>query len=299
MTDDYEDFKSKVHPVLAQNCAAGNCHGAESNSLRLVCDIGTTDADVLARWNYFAAVQYLATKPGELATSEILRRPLDPAAGGAYHEGGPIFPNQSDPGYKAILEWANVHGPNTNIPRNRGFDFFAKRVQPMLVKKGCMAIGCHSPAMFHDYRLRGGSGGNFSVPTSSTNYKLTSDQLALETPDPAASRLIAKNLLRPDQQAGGRGILHRGGALFDDFTDALASPAALRRFYRRGNGTAQRSARLLHHRPLDPDRAGRDGPVASFGHGLRQATSRCPSRSRRRILRATGARPTSVSALSP
>jgi hypothetical protein len=224
MTGDYEDFKSKVHPVLAQSCAAGNCHGAESNSLRFVCAAGTTDADVLARWNYFAAVQYLATKAGELATSEILRRPLDPAAGGAYHEGGPIFTSQSDPGYTALLEWANLHGPNMNIPANRGFDFFAKRVQPMLVKKGCMAIGCHSPAMFHDYRLRGGSGGNFSVPTSLTNYKLTREQVALETPDPSASRLVAKNLLRADQQPGGRGILHRGGALFDDFTGALATP---------------------------------------------------------------------------
>ena len=224
MSDDYEQFKAKVHPVLALNCAAGNCHGSESNSLRLVCSAGTTDADVLARWNYFAAVQYLATKPGELATSEILRRPLDPAAGGAYHEGGAIFPNQSDAGYTAILEWADAHGPNTNIPKNRGFDFFAKRVQPMLVKKGCMAIGCHSPAMFHDYRLRGGSGGNFSVPTSATNYELTREQIALETPDPSASRLIAKNLLRPDQQPGGRGILHRGGALFDDFNGSLATP---------------------------------------------------------------------------
>ncbi|HMI84807.1 MAG TPA: hypothetical protein VK550_11990 [Polyangiaceae bacterium] len=223
-TDDYEQFKSKVHPVLGQSCAAGNCHGSESNSLRLVCSVGTTDADVLARWNYFAAVRYLATRPGELATSEILRRPLDPTAGGSYHEGGAIFPTRDDPGYTAILEWANAHGPNTNIPTNRGFDFFAKRVQPMLVKKGCMAIGCHSPAMFHDYRLRGGSGGNFSVPTSATNYELTREQIALETPDPSASRLIAKNLLRADQQPGGRGILHRGGALFDDFTGSLATP---------------------------------------------------------------------------
>jgi hypothetical protein len=224
-TPDYADFRSKVHPVLAQNCAAGNCHGSESNSLRLVCAAGSADENVLARWNYFASVQYLAAKPGELATSEILRRPLDPAAGGAYHEGGPIFPNQADPGYQALLEWANARGPNTNIPTNAGFDFFAKRVQPMLVKKGCMAIGCHSAAMFHDYRLRGGSGGNFSVPTTRTNYKLTREQLALESPDPSASRLVAKNLLRPDQQPGGRGILHRGGALFDDFTGSLASPA--------------------------------------------------------------------------
>jgi hypothetical protein len=222
--DDYAQFKAKVHPVLAESCAAGNCHGSESNSLRLVCAAGTTDAEVLARWNYFAAVQYLATRAGELATSEILRRPLEPGAGGAYHEGGAIFPSQSDPGYTALLEWANAHGPNTSMPQNAGFIFFAKRVQPMLVKKGCLAIGCHSPAMFHDYRLRGGSGGNFSVPTTATNYKLTREQIALETPDASASRLIAKNLLRGDQQPGGRGILHRGGALFDDFTGSLASP---------------------------------------------------------------------------
>ena len=95
----------------------------------------------------------------------------------------------------------------------------------MLVKKGCMILGCHSPAMFHDYRLRGGSGGNFSLPTTLTNYELSLAQIAMESPDPSASRLIAKNLVRPDEQAGGRGIMHRGGALLDDFGVPLASPA--------------------------------------------------------------------------
>ena len=33
----------------------------------------------------------------------------------------------------------------------------------MLVKKGCMMAQCHSAAMFHDYRLRGGSAGSFSL----------------------------------------------------------------------------------------------------------------------------------------
>ena len=35
------------------------------------------------------------------------------------------------------------------------FLFFAHKVQPMLVKKGCMMIQCHSASMFHDYRLHG------------------------------------------------------------------------------------------------------------------------------------------------
>src|SRR4029079_1641436 len=136
-----------------------------------------------------------------LGSSEILRRPLDPQAGGAYHEGGAIFPSQSDPGYTALLNWATLHGPNMNVPSTPGFKCFATRVQPMLVKKGCMILGCHSPAMFHDYRLRGGSGGNFSLPTTVTNYELSLAQIAMESTDPSASRLIAKNLVRSDEQA--------------------------------------------------------------------------------------------------
>jgi hypothetical protein len=114
----------------------------------------------------------------------------------------------------------------TDWPKTKGFDFFAKRVQPMLVKKGCLVLGCHSSAMFHDYRLHPGTGGIFSVGTTKANYELTRAQLAIESPDPNSSRLIAKNLLRSDQFAGGRGILHRGGALLDDFPgSAVPSPA--------------------------------------------------------------------------
>ena len=87
---------------------------------------------------------------------------------------------------------------------SRGFELFAKRVQPMLMKKGCMILGCHSPAMFHDYRLHGGSGGQFSLPTTLTNYRLTLDQIAMESPDINASRLIAKIWRDPScKQAGG------------------------------------------------------------------------------------------------
>src|SRR5258708_19599727 len=92
-----------------------------------------------------------------------------------------------------------------------------------------MVCGCPSPAMFHDYRLRAGSGGNFDVGSTLTNYELTKGQIAMESPDPNASRLIAKNLLRHDQvpvaQAGmARGILHRGGPLLDDFPGAALPP---------------------------------------------------------------------------
>jgi hypothetical protein len=229
-TSDYGTFKNAVLPVLGAQCAASNCHGSPTNSLRLACSRSFMDLDVVARWDYFAATRYLSGPMGDLANSELLRRPLDPTQGGAYHEGGTVFTSRDDANYAAVSGWIKEHGPNTNFPTNRGFDFFAKRVQPMLVKKGCMVLGCHSPAMFHDYRLRPGSGGNFSVGSTFTNYELSRGQIAIESPDPGASRLIAKNLLRPDQMPAGqeqlgRGILHRGGALLDDFAGAsTASP---------------------------------------------------------------------------
>ena len=51
----------------------------------------------------------------------------------------------------------------------------------MLVRRGCMMLGCHSSSMFHDYRLRGGSGGHFGLPATRKNYELSLEQLALES----------------------------------------------------------------------------------------------------------------------
>ncbi|HET9930643.1 MAG TPA: hypothetical protein VFQ35_08145, partial [Polyangiaceae bacterium] len=199
---DFEQFQSAVNPILGKRCSASNCHGSPANSLRLTC--GTTPEQV--RWNYFAASDYISKDP---SSSELLRRTLAPSAGGTYHEGGTLFPSLDDAGYKAILMWATTKGGPTNVPADAGFPFFAERVQPMLVKRGCMMLGCHSAAMFHDYRLRGGSGGHFGLPATRKNYELSLEQLALESPTPNASRIIRKNL-PPD--AGG--IIHRGGPLF-------------------------------------------------------------------------------------
>lgn len=220
---DFPTFSNKVNAVLSgsageqgrDGCAAGNCHGTSANELRLTC--GTTPEQV--RWNYFAASAYLAARPEE---SELLRRPLSLAQGGAYHEGGEIFSSTGDNRYQALLSWAGEHGPPKVTEESPAFRFFAHKVQPMLVKKGCMMLQCHSAAMFHDYRLRGGSGGSFSLSATKRNYELSLEQVALESDDPNASRLVAKNLHRPEALDGGRGILHRGGALFED----LPGPAS-------------------------------------------------------------------------
>jgi hypothetical protein len=233
---DFDTFKSRVNAVLGQRCAAGNCHGSPANSLYLTC--GTTEEAL--RWNYFAVGDYVsvavcpsaggsagagsvdagACTPG---SSEILRRALSPAVGGVYHEGGTVFSTTDDPGYQALVAWATEKGGPTHqiVPgQDDNFLLFANRVQPMLVKRGCMMLNCHSGSMFHDYRLRGGSGGHFGLPATRKNYNLTLEQLALEAPDVNASRLIRKNL-PPVPEFGG--ILHRGGPLFAEKHDCTPS----------------------------------------------------------------------------
>ncbi len=209
-TADYGQFVSSVIPVLKQSCAAGNCHGTSANTLYLTCG----DTPEQQRWNYFVMGDYVSAKP---ANSEILRRALSPQQGGTFHEGGTVFTSPNDPGYQALSNWAQAKGGPTNIPTDAGFDFFAKRVQPILAKRGCMQIGCHSAAMGHEYRLRGGSGGHFSLPSTRRNYELTREQIALDSPDPNASRIIRKNL--PPTEGG---LLHRGGSLFASGGDPAA-----------------------------------------------------------------------------
>jgi hypothetical protein len=213
---DFTRFKDEIHPMLLARCGAGNCHGSPGNELQFAC--GSSPEDVRA--TYWAAVDYLAPVPEE---AELLRRPLGAAAGGTFHEGGVIFESPSDEGYEKLLGWARAHGPPVETGLSDGFSFFAHRVQPVLVRKGCMQMQCHSPSIFHDYRLRGGASGSFSLTATRKNYALSLAQLALESDDVRASRLVRKNLFRPDLAPEGVGIVHRGGALFEDFPGGVAT----------------------------------------------------------------------------
>ncbi|CAN5925632.1 hypothetical protein BH11MYX4_BH11MYX4_32050 [soil metagenome] len=228
---DFGQFRDKVNPVITgkegagqsgSSCAAGNCHGTVANALYFTCG----DTPEQLRWNYLAAEEYLAQTPEQ---SELLRRPLSPAQGGAYHEGGVVFGSPSDGGYLTLTDWAKAHGPPVVDTSDPGFAFFSQKVQPMLVKKGCMMVQCHSASMFHDYRLRGGSGGSFSLSATRKNYELSLAQLSVESEDPNASRIIRKNLYRPEvcSVAGcdkPSGITHRGGPLLEDFGATTANP---------------------------------------------------------------------------
>lgn len=206
----FAEFRDKVNGTLGGTCGASNCHGTAGNELYFTC--GTSPEQV--RWNYFIASQYISQVPED---SEIVRRPLAPSQGGSFHEGGIIFQNVNDPNYQAILTWAK----DQKAPDFSGVDpnimFFARKVQPMLVKKGCMMLQCHSASLFHDYKLRGGSGGSFSYAATLRNYALSLAQISMESDNIDSSRMVQKNLYRA--VLGSNGIEHRGGPLLEDFAN--------------------------------------------------------------------------------
>ncbi len=211
--ESFRRFVDDVQPVLVESCAGSRCHGSRSADLQLACGDDAREA----RWNYAVAIRHLSE---QAVQSELLRRPLALNAGGVYHEGGDIFRDTEAQQYRVIRAWAeDLASRRPELLRfttdDDGLRFFANRVQPVLVRKGCMFLGCHSPAMFHDLRLRGGARGDFSEIATRRNHEMSRLMLALESTDPNASRLIAKNLC--PAETGGHGVKHRGGVLLEDF----------------------------------------------------------------------------------
>jgi len=219
----FERFVSEVQPVLVERCGSASCHGAGLADFHLAC--GEDEAE--RRWNFWIAMRHLGEEP---SSAELLRRPLAAARGGAFHGGGDTFADTDDPGYRALLGWAE--GVVSSAPESvretdvtAGYRFFVNRVQPVLVRKGCMALACHSPVSVV-FNLRGGARGSFSRFARERNYAMARSLLALESPDPNQSRIIAKNLFPPAAHPNGDGIVHRGGSLLEDFFGDAAHPAA-------------------------------------------------------------------------
>ena len=211
-------FTSDVQPVLRESCAGERCHGNRLRGYNLACG----DDERQIRWNYFISVWFLADPPDR---SELLRRPLARGAGGSPHLGGDTFLSPQDGGYQAILGWAqNLLSRDPGAVREldryatTGFRFFVNRVEPVLVRKGCMFQNCHSTvAQNQDLQLFAGSGGRFSRSSQHRNHGTARAFLAFYSDDPNQSRIIAKNLYPADLIEGGQGMEHRGGPLFEDF----------------------------------------------------------------------------------
>lgn len=215
----FERFRDEVQPLLRARCAGEFCHGDRLRGYYIAC--GDTDEEI--RWNYFISVWFLADPPEE---SELLRRPLDVNRGGSPHVGGDLFSDEDAAGYRTIRDWAvDLLTRNPDAVREldfyatRGFRYFVNRVQPMLVRKGCMFQNCHSAiAQNQDLQLLAGSDGRFSRASQHRNHGTARGFLSLSSADPNQSRIIAKNLFPPENVSGGVGVAHRGGALFEAFT---------------------------------------------------------------------------------
>jgi hypothetical protein len=223
----FPSFVTSVQSVLLNTCAGAICHGNPNADMYLAC--GDNDAEL--HWNYWVTTQYVSEST---SVSELLRRPLSTLRGGTFHEGGDVIDSTDDPRYRAIFDWAASLTPaelRPTIPAGydaEGLRFFANRVQPVMVRKGCMFLNCHSPSMFHDLRLRGGSGGHFGRLATVLNYDVARAMLSVDADDPNESRLIAKNLFPGGQVDGANGIQHRGGSLLEDFgvgADGAPNPA--------------------------------------------------------------------------
>jgi hypothetical protein len=209
-TEAYRRFASDIGPMLVKGCGFGNCHSSPQADFYLTC--GETDEQRDA--NYLRAGNFIALGSSRAEDSELLLRPLAPAAGGLDHTGGSFFQTREEDVWRAMRDWAELYR-QTPVPepvRSAGESFFVDNVMPVFVKRGCALESCHSPSGFNDFRLRPGSVGFLSPLSVHRNYETALNEfLSLDTPDVRQSRLVKKNLFT----RSGEGIEHRGGALLE------------------------------------------------------------------------------------
>jgi hypothetical protein len=218
----YQDFVANVEPVFESSCAYGTCHGSPQADLYLTC--GSSEAEV--NFNYAQAAGFVTLSPINVQQSEILLRPLAPAAGGVSHTGGTFFQSRTDPTWLTWQTWATAvqQNPLTVGPKTAGQTFFEENVMPKLLQRGCDLEGCHSPDGFNDFRLRSGAFGFFAPAALTRNYHaLADDFMAFDSVDVRQSRAVKKNII-----AESGGMTHRAGSLLEDegfaVTDACPQP---------------------------------------------------------------------------
>lgn len=113
-------FETDVYPVLLRDCGFVACHGADGRALRIYGP-GRTRLDVLDAptapptaleldATYERVVSMLATAetPDE---AQLLRKPLEAAAGGGAHRGVDrfgrnVYGSREDPSWRVLEAWA-------------------------------------------------------------------------------------------------------------------------------------------------------------------------------------------------
>lgn len=123
-TPNGDQFISTVYPLMLRDCAFSACHGAPERFFHIV---GPGRARLLAttlpddpmtveevQFSYERARSMLATS-ATIEQSLLLRKPLEPAAGGQGHTGVDdfghnVFASRADPRYVALSTWAHTLG---------------------------------------------------------------------------------------------------------------------------------------------------------------------------------------------
>ena len=147
---------SATETAAIANCnPRRSCHGSPQSDFYLTC--GSSDEQI--QHNYVIAKSFVAEQTDR---SEFLLRPLAVSAGGVNHSGGDVWTSASDDEFETLRNWARDAGPLQPADDSPEFQYFAARVMPVLLRRGCAMPQCHSPQGFNDFRLRAGSRGFFS-----------------------------------------------------------------------------------------------------------------------------------------
>jgi hypothetical protein len=152
------------------------------------------------------------------ATSRLLLKPLDPAAGGMGHTGGSFWKSRQDPEYLAILNWisslpADRYVAKADAPLD--FDFFRACVQPVFANAREGHIKCSN---CHNAGLIG-----FAPPPQ--DGKAWNDQEAKRAFSTISRLIIPGNpeqsrfMLKPLHPDGGGSYTHNGPRRWQSRTD--------------------------------------------------------------------------------
>ncbi len=184
------------------------CHTWQT-SVRFSLETPASDAGWTAdqsRRNFDVVTKLVNTADPE--SSRLLRKPLNPAAGGAGHTGGTYWNSRKDPEYVALLEWIrSLPGRYEPAPEPAlDFEFFKACVQPVFAtpRDGHIRCSnCHAGGMM-GFAPVPQTGGAWSDQEAKRAFQVLSRLIIPGNPE--QSRFLLKPL-HPD---GGGSYTHNG-----------------------------------------------------------------------------------------
>jgi hypothetical protein len=214
---DIESYRGTVEKVFMTErggttpgmAACVMCHTWQTK-VRLSLETPATDAGWTveqSRKNFDVVTKLVNTAAP--ATSRLLLKPLDPAAGGMGHTGGTYWKSRTDPEYLALLKWIQGLPSDRYVATEAApldFEFFRACVQPVFAnpREGHIRCGnCHAAGLI----------GFAPVPENGTAWSDAEARRAFNT----ITRLItpgnpeqSRFLLKPLHPDGGGSYTHNG-----------------------------------------------------------------------------------------